>query len=422
MHIVKNLPTDCTLQGTFEGWWLAEKDGRADHPYLSPEEWDRRLRDAGFSGCDSVTADYEQPYTWMANIIAKPTIQYSSPQKVTLLHSSKKNSFVAEVENVLQERDIEFDLCEWGQEPCVDQDIISFMDLGEKPLLQDIGKDDLTQLLHTVDSCQQSNIIWLMPAAQINPTDPYAGQMLGLMRTIRSELAASFATLELEDAGPGAARAVADVLTTVQKSKDTEDELDVDMEWAWANGALNVGRFHWVPVNKDLCKTAKAPTAKGLTIRTPGLLQTLEWTSQRLGDPAPEEVHIKMTAVGLNYGDVLTATSANAGDSNFGLEGVGYITKLGSKVTNVAVGDRVITVGGDSVGMATVIRRSAQLCIKIPDQLSDEEAATMPLVYVAILIFLVEKWKLSKGQSILIHGAAGGNIPVLNVFICTDAP
>lgn len=418
----QRLLTDCVLQGTFEGWWLAEEDGRPGHPYISSEEWDKRLRDAGFSGCDSVTVDYEQPYTWMANIIAKPAIQYPGPQRVTLLHSSKKNSFVVEVENVLRERAIEFDLCEWGQQPREDQDIISFIDLEERPLLQDIGKADLTQLLHTVDSCQQSNIIWLMPAAQINPTNPYAGQMLGLMRTIRSELAASFATLELEDTGPGAARAVANVLSKVQRSKDTEDELDVDMEWAWANGALNVGRFHWIPVNKDLCETAKAPTSKGLTIRTPGLLQTLEWTSQALGDPAPGEVHIKMTAVGLNYGDVLIATDASAGDSAFGLEGVGYITKTGSGVTNVTVDDRVMTVGADSVGMATVIRRSAQLCIKIPDQLSDEEAATMPLVYITVLMFLVEKWKLSKGQSILIHSAAGGKMPVLHMYICADPP
>lgn len=67
----------------------------------------------------------------------------------------------------------------------------------------------------------------------------------------------------------------------------------------------------------------------------------------------------------------------------------------------------------DSVGMVTVIRRSAQLCIKIPDQLSDEEAATMPLVYVTVLVLLVEKWKLYQGQSILIHSAAGGKIPIL---------
>lgn len=354
----------------------------------------------------------------MANIIAKPAIKYSSPQKVTLLQSSKKNSLVAEVENVLRGRGIEFDSCEWGQEPPVDQDIISFMDLGEKPLLQDIGKEDLTQLLHVVDSFQQSNILWLMPAAQINPTNPYAGQMLGLMRTIRSELAASFATLELEDTGLRAAGAVADVLIKIQNSKDNDDELDVDMAWAWSSGALNVGRFHWILVKKDLCETAKAPTAKGLAIRTPGLLQTLEWTSQPLGNLAPEEVHIKTTAVGLNYGDVLTATGANIGDSGsstFGLEGVGYITNSGSKVTNVAVGDRVMTFGADSVGIATVIRRPAQLCIKIPDQLSDEEAATMPLVYVTVLMFLVEKWKLYQGQSILIHSAAGGKIPILCV-------
>lgn len=331
-----------------------------------------------------------------------------------MLHqSSEKNSLVAEVENVLGALGVEFDVCEWGQEPPKDQDIISFVDLGEKPLLQDVGEGDLTRLLHIVDEFQQSNILWLMPAAQINPTNPYAGQVLGLMRTIRSELAAPFATLELENTGPGAAGAVVDVLKKIQKSRINDEELDVDWEWAWSRGALNVGRFHWLPLSKDLYETAEAPAAKGLSIRTPGLLQTLEWTSQSLGDPAPEEVHIKMTAVGLNRSDLLTATGngENPG-STFGLEGAGYVTKVGSDVTNVKVGDRVMTVGADSVGMATVIRRPAQLCIKIPDQLTDQEAATMPLAYITVLMLLVEKWKLHQGQSILIHNAAGGKIPI----------
>lgn len=349
----------------------------------------------------------------MANIIAKPAVE-DFPQKVTLLHGAEKISFVTEVENVLSNLGVEFDVCEWGQEPPADQDIISFMDLGKKPLLQTIDEEDLTRLLRIVDDFQQSNIVWLMPAAQISPTNPYAGQMLGLMRTIRSELAASFATLELEDTGAGAAGAVANVLRTIQKSKLNEEELDVDMEWAWSNGALNVGRFHWLPVKKDLSETAKAPDAKGLSIQTPGLLQTLEWTSQSLEDPAPSDVHIKVTAVGLNHSDLLTATGANgdSGASTFGLEGVGYITKVGADVTNVKVGDRVMTIGADSVGMATVIQRPAQLVIKIPDQLSDEEAATMPLAYITVLTFLVEKWKLHKGESILIHSAAGGEISI----------
>lgn len=130
MYVFQSLTNDRILQGTFEGWWLAKEDNKADHPYLSPEEWDRRLRDAESPGCDLVIVDYEQPYTWMANIITKPAIQYSSPQKVTLPHNSKKNSFIAGLEILLRERRIEFDSYEWGQEPRMDQDIISFMDLG----------------------------------------------------------------------------------------------------------------------------------------------------------------------------------------------------------------------------------------------------------------------------------------------------
>lgn len=409
-----NNPSDLFLQGPFSGWWLGEEDGRVESPCITPDEWDRRLRDAGFSGCDSVTLDYEPPYIYMANIIAKPALKPQVAQKITLLQRSKGHPLVAEVERVLRERGIESETCVWDQQPPADQDIISFIDIGEKPLLQHIEEQDLARLLQIVDSFQQSNILWLTPAAQIRPTDPYAGQVLGLMRTVRSELAASFATLELEHTGVGAANAISDVMKKIQRSKDDDGELDVDMEWAWFNGAVNVSRFHWIPVEKDLCETAKTPETKGLAIATPGLLQSLHWTSQPLGNPAPEEAHIKMTAVGLNFKDVMIAMGIIVGDktingsSNFGLEGVGYITKVGSQVTNIAVGDRVMTVGGESVGMATVIQRPAQFCVKIPDHLSDEEAATMPLVYVTVLMFLVEKWKVHEGQSILIHSAAGG--------------
>ncbi|KAJ4302895.1 Mycolipanoate synthase [Kalmusia sp. IMI 367209] len=409
-------PITQTMQyviGPFEGWWLSQDD-RTDSPFLEPGEWDKRLRNAGFSGCDSVTLDYEKPYTWVANIVAKPAIKEPIRQKVTLLQSSEKTQFIAKVEDALRAQGIEFDSCKWGQEPPPDQDIISFLDLGHSTLLQDINKEDLQRLLQLVDFFQGNNILWLMPPAQINSTDPYTGQMVGLGRSIRSELAASFATLELEDLELGAAGAVADVLSAIRKNKDNDDELDVDMEWAWSGGALNVGRFHWIQIEEDLCATAKAPTSTALAIRTTGLLQTLEWTSQSLGDPAPEEVHINMRAVGLNASDV---QAAMGGDSNnFGLEGVGYIVKVGSKVSNLAVGDRVIAVGSESVGLATVVRRPARLVVKIPEQHSDEEAATLPLAYLTVLLFLVEKWKLQKGQSILIHSAAGDvGIAAINV-------
>lgn len=242
-----------------------------------------------------------------------------------------------------------------------------------------------------------------------------------MARTIRSELAMSFATLELEHTDTGAADAVVNTVRMIQQFKEHILELDPDMEYAWVNGALNVSRFHWVPVGKALSETAKDTDTKGLSIGTPGLLQTLGWTSQPLSRPGPDEANIRMVAVGLNFKDVMIAMGVidggdtlKKGTSSFGLEGTGYITNVGSEVTNVAVGDRVMLIGCESVGMATAIQRPATLCIKIPDQLSDEEAATMPVVYVTVLMFLVEKWKLEKGQSILIHSAAGGK----NIFSC----
>ncbi|KAH8433977.1 Mycolipanoate synthase [Aspergillus melleus] len=411
------------IMGQFPGWWLSEEDGRIGSPFISPDEWDKRLRLAGFEGCDSVTLDNEQPYTYNANIIAKPIVQDSVAERVTLLHAAEPSEFASELERLLQNQGVEVDHRKWGEDLPADQDLISLMDLGERPLLQDISEDDLTNFLRLVDSLQVSTVLWLSPSAQINPKDPQAAQILGMARTIRSELAMSFATLELEDLQPEAAQAVIDVIETLQSSRDDIGELDPDMEWAWSNGALNTGRFHWVPVEKALCETADEPETKGLTIGTPGLLQTLHWASQPLGEPSAEEASIRMTAVGLNFKDVMIAMGVipggdtiKDGSSPLGLEGTGYVTKVGSEVSNIAVGDRVMLIGCESVGMATVINRPASLCVKIPDQLTDEEAATMPVVYITVLMFLVEKWKLEKGQSILIHSAAGGvGICAMNV-------
>ena len=329
-----------------------------------------------------------------------------------------------DVETLLRKQDIEIECYQWGEEIPADQDLISFVDLGNKPLLQNVKEEDLARFLKLVDSLQQSTVLWLTPPAQVYPTNPHSAQVLGIARTIRSEIAMSFATLELENTGTGTASAIVTVMQSVQNSKNDDSELDPDMEYAWTDNTLNVSRFHWIPVKKSLSETDRFTGAKGLEIGTPGLLQTLNWTSQHVGEPAPDEVNIRMSAVGLNFKDVMHAMgivngaeTLKKGTSPLGLEGAGLVTSVGSEVTNIAIGDRVMMIGCESIGMATEIQRPAILCVKIPDRLSDEEAATMPVVYVTVLMFLVEKWKLQKGQSILIHSAAGGGIHPLSPIL-----
>lgn len=46
-----------TIFGSFPGWWLGDEDGRKLSPCVDPSRWDQLLREAGFSGCDTMTPD-----------------------------------------------------------------------------------------------------------------------------------------------------------------------------------------------------------------------------------------------------------------------------------------------------------------------------------------------------------------------------
>ncbi|RAH44629.1 KR-domain-containing protein [Aspergillus brunneoviolaceus CBS 621.78] len=91
-----------------------------------------------------------------------------------------------------------------------------------------------------------------------------------------------------------------------------------------------------------------------------------------------------------------------------GKEGAGYVTKVGAVVSHLQIGDRVLYLNNTTSSLATETQTLGRITARIPDTLSFEDAATMPAVYVTVLIALVDKARLENGQSILIHAAAGG--------------
>jgi acyl transferase domain-containing protein/SAM-dependent methyltransferase/acyl carrier protein len=124
----------------------------------------------------------------------------------------------------------------------------------------------------------------------------------------------------------------------------------------------------------------------------------------------PGEVLIDVKAAGMNFRDVLKALALYPGEAPdariFGDEVGGIVIAVGSDVTHVRPGDRVF--GLAVFGLATrTIARGGDVR-RIPDHLSFEEAATLPVVFMTSWHALNNVARLRKGERVLIHAGAGG--------------
>ena len=138
--------------------------------------------------------------------------------------------------------------------------------------------------------------------------------------------------------------------------------------------------------------------------------EVLVWESIDVPSPGPGEALIRQTAVGLNYIDVYHRTGLYPVPSMpaiIGNEGAGVVEAVGDGVTEVAAGDRVAYCM--SLGSYTQRRLiPSRLLVRLPDGISDRQAAAMMLKGCTVQYLLRRAYPLKAGQTILFHAAAGG--------------
>src|SRR5436305_12298652 len=112
----------------------------------------------------------------------------------------------------------------------------------------------------------------------------------------------------------------------------------------------------------------------------------------------------------MNFRDVLKALALYPGEAPdariFGAEVGGIITAVGSDVTHVGPGDRVFGLAVFGLSTQTIARASDVR--RIPSDLSFEEAATIPVVFMTSWHALKNVARLRRGERVLIHAGAGG--------------
>jgi NADPH:quinone reductase-like Zn-dependent oxidoreductase/acyl carrier protein/NAD(P)-dependent dehydrogenase (short-subunit alcohol dehydrogenase family) len=371
--------------------------------------------------------DSHVPYYTYASIIARPVATTpGSITRLTLLTSGQEPSdFATITKRKLEEAGYQIDGCTWGSELPSDQDVISLIDIDStSPILSDENPETLAAFLDYIGDAATSTFLWLTKPSQTTCSDPRHGLVLGIGRTIRAELDMNFATLELDKLDDDAASAVVNVLRKLQNAVRYEEtqgndtktsDIKADCEYAFSNGELLLPRLHPFGLSQALTEEMAHVESKRLVIGQRGILSTLHWVGDTFAPLGPDEVEVKVTAAGLNFLDLAVAMnivdmaqSLGRGYNALGSEGAGVITKVGSNVSDFKPGDRVATMAADTGVFASKLRRPASACVHLPPDLSDEDAAGLLIPYVTVMWSFVEKARLRKGQTVLIHSAAGG--------------
>jgi NADPH2:quinone reductase len=148
---------------------------------------------------------------------------------------------------------------------------------------------------------------------------------------------------------------------------------------------------------------------RGIQVKRHGGPEVLEYLELPDPTPGPGEVLIRVRVAGVNFTDVYQRTGMYPSTLPFtpGVEGVGVVEKLGSGVTDVKVGDRVgwVMIKGAYAELAVI---PAERLVPIPASIDDRTAAAILLQGMTAHFLLRDCYRVTKGEWILVHAAAGG--------------
>ena len=153
-------------------------------------------------------------------------------------------------------------------------------------------------------------------------------------------------------------------------------------------------------------------TARAVRITQPGAPEVLALGTLEVRDPGPTEVRVAIRAAGLNRADCLQRRGVYPAPPGVvadvpGLEYAGEVESVGSEVTRHKVGDRVMAIAAGGSMATHLVAHEDEVC-PVPAELSIEQAAAVPEVFMTAYDALVLQGGLAMGQYALLHAAASG--------------
>lgn len=149
---------------------------------------------------------------------------------------------------------------------------------------------------------------------------------------------------------------------------------------------------------------------KAIRMHEQGGPEVMKLEEVDLAAPAAGQIQVKHTAIGLNYIDTYHRSGLYKLDlpSGLGMEGAGTVAAIGDGVSGVKVGDRIAYAAPPPGSYAEARNIEETKVVKIPDGVDDKTAAAMMLQGLTVQYLIRQIYKVGKGDTILVHAAAGG--------------
>lgn len=155
---------------------------------------------------------------------------------------------------------------------------------------------------------------------------------------------------------------------------------------------------------------SKTIQAHAIRIHEFGGAEVMKWEKIDVPAPAADEVRITTTAAGLNYIDTYHRSGMYKIPlpSVIGREAAGVVESVGANVSEFKTGDRIAYASSPIGAYAEVRLMPAERLVKIPDGITDQQAASMMLKGMTAQYLLRRTHCVLPGDIILFHAAAGG--------------